>query len=87
MPRISVAPRARRELAALDWPLLDAVEDAIGTLGRDVLAGHPLRGRLRGLRALRVGAYRVVYQVVEGGKTVRVLAIRHRSVAYRQDPR
>jgi mRNA-degrading endonuclease RelE of RelBE toxin-antitoxin system len=49
--------------------------------------GHALRGRLRGLRSLRVGAYRVIYQLTDEGRTVRVVAIRHRSVAYRVDPR
>jgi NADPH:quinone reductase-like Zn-dependent oxidoreductase len=41
----------------------------------------------RGLRSLRVGAYRILYQVTEEGKTVRVAAIRHRSVSYGSDPR
>jgi len=30
---------------------------------------------------MRVGAYRVIYQLIGGGQTVRVVAIRHRSVA------
>jgi mRNA-degrading endonuclease RelE of RelBE toxin-antitoxin system len=50
-------------------------------------AGYPLRGRLRGLYSLRVGSYRIVYQLADNGKTVRVAAIRHRSVAYSSDPR
>jgi mRNA-degrading endonuclease RelE of RelBE toxin-antitoxin system len=50
-------------------------------------AGYPLRGRLRGLYSLRVGSYRIVYQLADNGKTVRVAAIRHRSVAYGSDPR
>jgi mRNA interferase RelE/StbE len=75
------------ELLDLDWPLIDAVQDALGLLDRDPLTGHVLRGRLRGLRSLRVGAYRVIYQLVEDDPTVRVAAIRHRSVVYRDDPR
>ena len=50
-------------------------------LAREPATGHELRGRLRGWRSMRVGAYRVIYQLIGGGQTVRVVAIRHRSVA------
>jgi mRNA interferase RelE/StbE len=46
-----------------------------------------LRGRLTGLRSLRVGTYGIIYQLAESQQTVRVVAIRHRSIAYRNDPR
>lgn len=82
-----LARRARLELLDLDWPLLDAVEDALGLLESDPLSGHALRGRLRGLRSLRVGAYRIIYVLTDADQTVRVAAIRHRSIAYRTDPR
>jgi mRNA-degrading endonuclease RelE of RelBE toxin-antitoxin system len=36
---------------------------------------------------LRVGSYRILYQLTDGEQTVRVAAIRHRSVAYGGDPR
>jgi mRNA interferase RelE/StbE len=85
--RVVVARRARGELLELNWPLIDAVEDALSLLEREPLAGHELQGRLRGLRSLRVGSYRIIYQLAEGDKTVRVATIRHRSVAYRIDPR
>jgi mRNA interferase RelE/StbE len=81
--RVVLARRARRDLLALDWPLIDAVEDALGLLERDPLAGHQLGGRLRGLRSLRVGTYRVIYQLTDANQTVRVAAIRHRAIAYR----
>ena len=87
MARVVLARRARGELFDLSWPLIDAAQDALGLLERDPLAGHMLRGRLRGLRSLRVGTYRIVYQLAEADRTVRVVAIRHRSIAYRSDPR
>jgi mRNA interferase RelE/StbE len=74
-------------MLGLNWPLIDAIQDALGLLERDPLAGHALRGRLRGLRSLRVGAFRIIYQLAEDEKVVRVVAIRHRSVAYGRDPR
>jgi mRNA interferase RelE/StbE len=87
LARVVLARRARLELLALGWPLIDAIEDALGLLERDPHAGHTLRGRLRGLRSLRVGSYRIIYQLTDADRTVRVAAIRHRSVAYRTDPR
>jgi mRNA-degrading endonuclease RelE of RelBE toxin-antitoxin system len=42
--------------------------------------------RLRGLRSLRVGTYRTVYQLEDDQRVVRVLALRHRSVAYTTNP-
>lgn len=56
-------------------------------LERDPFAGYALRGKLRGLYSLRVGAYRILYQLTDSGKTVRVVAIRHRSISYGGDPR
>jgi mRNA-degrading endonuclease RelE of RelBE toxin-antitoxin system len=87
LARLVLARRARRDIFDLDWPLIDAIEDALSLLERDPLAGYALRGKLRGLYALRVGAYRILYQLTDGGKTVRVAAIRHRSISYGRDPR
>jgi addiction module RelE/StbE family toxin len=87
LARLVLARRARRDLLDLSWPLIDAIENALSLLERDPFAGYALRGRLRGLYSLRVGAYRILYQLTDGGKTVRVAAIRHRSVSYSSDPR
>jgi mRNA interferase RelE/StbE len=85
--QVELARRARREIVELDWPLSDAVVEALGLLEREPEAGHALRGRLRGLRSLRVGAYRIIYQLDDDQRVVRVLAVRHRSMAYTTDPR
>ena len=87
MARVVLARRARRDLLELDWPLIDAIEKALELLEREPGGGHVLRGRLRGLRSLRVGAYRIIYQLTDAGQTVRVAATRHRAIAYRSDPR
>jgi mRNA interferase RelE/StbE len=87
LARVVLARRARSELLELNWPLIDAIREALGLLEREPLVGHILRGRLRGLRSLRVGTFRIIYQLTEDEKMVRVVAIRHRSVAYGRDPR
>jgi mRNA interferase RelE/StbE len=87
LARVVLARRALAELLGLGWPLIDAIEDALGLLEREPKTGQRLRGRLRGLRSLRVGSYRIIYQLIEDGKTVRVAAVRHRAAAYRSGPR
>lgn len=87
MARVVLARRARRDLLELSWPLIDAVEDALGLLEPEPSAGYALRGKLRGLYSLRVGTYRIIYQLTESGKTVRVVTVRHRSISYGSDPR
>jgi mRNA-degrading endonuclease RelE of RelBE toxin-antitoxin system len=87
LARVVLARRVRSQILALDWPLIDAVEEVLSLLQRDPNAGYPLRGRLRGLHSLRVGSYRIIYQLTEDERTVRVAAVRHRSVAYDSDPR
>jgi mRNA-degrading endonuclease RelE of RelBE toxin-antitoxin system len=85
--RVVLARRVRSQILALSWPLIDAVEEALTLLERDPTAGYPLRGRLRGLHSLRVGSYRIIYQLTDDERLVRVAAVRHRSVAYKGDPR
>jgi mRNA interferase RelE/StbE len=84
--RVFLTRSARDTLAALGFPLADAVLDALGEIERDPHVGHELRGRLTGLRSYRVGVYRVIYQLRDD-KSVRVVAIRHRGQAYGTDPR
>ncbi|OGG92978.1 hypothetical protein A2609_01955 [Candidatus Kaiserbacteria bacterium RIFOXYD1_FULL_47_14] len=43
--------------------------------------GKPLRNALRNARVLRVGDWRVVFQII--GNTVHVCTVRHRSEGYR----
>jgi mRNA interferase RelE/StbE len=72
---------------ALANPLAEAVLEAFALLEHEPEAGYPLRGRLRGLWSLRIGSYRIIYELREADSTVRVVAIRHRAEAYRSDPR
>jgi len=87
LARLVLARRARHELLELDWPLIDAIEAALGLLEREPRSGYALRGKLHGIYSLRVGAYRTLYQLTDGEQTVRVAAIRHRAIAFQGDPR
>ncbi len=72
------------EVAELDsfWRMhiLSAIEEKL--LTRPELFGKPLRQSLKSCRSLRVGDYRVIYQVVQ--KAVRILIIGHRSGVYEE---
>ena len=49
--------------------------------------GSALKGDLRGLRRLRVGDYRIVYEVRDEELVVLVVRVAHRPDAYRRPPR
>ena len=60
----------------------NAIKKAIGEKLKDLpeFFGKPLQFSLAGLRSLRVGDYRVVFQIKR--KEVFIVLIAHRSVAY-----
>ena len=71
------------EVAALDsfWrgQIKSALEEKL--LVRPELFGKPLRQSLSGCRSLRVGDYRIVYQIEK--KAIYILAVVHRSNEYK----
>ncbi|MCY4573736.1 MAG: type II toxin-antitoxin system RelE/ParE family toxin [Gemmatimonadetes bacterium] len=56
---------------------------AIDHLAEQPLTGSVLKGGLRGLRRVRVGCYRVVYEVLDDELVVLVIRVSHRREAYR----
>ncbi len=56
---------------------------AIDRLQEDPHVGKALKGELTGLRRIRVGSYRVVYEVTEAELTVLVVRVGHRKDVYR----
>jgi mRNA interferase RelE/StbE len=57
--------------------------DAIDRLAAEPTAGGALKGEFQGLRRLRVGSYRIVYEVDEGELTILVVRVGHRKDVYR----
>ncbi len=80
-----VAGPARRAIDRLPDRVAIAVLDyLVGPLLENPhRVGKPLRGDLAGLHSARVGAYRIVYQIDQAGRTVRVIYIDHRADIYR----
>jgi len=81
---IRIKRSAAKELARI--PRADRVRivRAIDGLADAPLSGSALKGELRGLRRVRVGHYRVVYEVLDGELVVLVVRVSHRRNAYRQ---
>lgn len=80
-----VAPSAEGSLARLPQKAAAAVvEFMVGPRTEDPRrVGHRLRGEFGGLWAARRGPYRVVYEIEEPDREVRVLRIDHRADVYR----
>ena len=57
--------------------------DAIDRLADEPHAGSALKGEFAGLRRIRVGDYRVIYEVDEGVLLVLVVRIANRREVYR----
>jgi mRNA interferase RelE/StbE len=80
-----VAGPARRAIDRLPEKVAIAVLDYLvgPRLENPQRVGKPLRGDLAGLHSARVGAYRIVYEIDEAGRTVRVIYIDHQADIYR----
>ena len=80
-----VAGPARRAIERLPQKIALAVLDyLVGPLLENPhRVGKPLRGDLAGLHSARVGAYRIVYEINQASRTVRVIYIDHRTDIYR----
>lgn len=57
--------------------------DAIDRLAEEPLAGSALKGEFSGLRRLRVGHYRIIYEAIHQELSILVVRVGHRGSAYR----
>ncbi len=80
---IRIKASAARELQRIERANRERLVAAIDRLAENPLAGSALKGELRGLRRVRVGGYRVLYEVRERDLVVLVLRAAHRHDAYR----
>lgn len=82
--RVLLAPSARKHLARLDPVIRRRIAKAIDALSSDPEpAGcKPLRGTTDVLR-IRVGAYRILYQLTRADQVLQVIDIDHRKDVYR----
>ena len=74
------AAKALRKIRVVDQARLI---EAIDQLAVSPHAGSALKGEFSGLRRIRVGDYRIIYEVDHGVLTILVLRIGHRREVYR----
>jgi mRNA interferase RelE/StbE len=86
MYRVRILDAATKDLARLDKPVGRRIAERINWLAAnlDHLKPFPLTGDLAGLYKLRVGDYRVVYEIIRVERTIIIHKIGHRRDVYRK---
>ena len=86
MLQLRILESAARELASLDRPTAARVVTKVRWLAGnfDKVRPEPLTGQLAGLFKLRVGPYRVIYEVLSNQEILVVHAVGHRREVYRK---
>ena len=74
---------AAKELARIPRPDRLRLVQSIDGLAERPLTGSPLKGRQRGLRRVRLGDYRIVYELLDAELVVLVVRVAHRREVYR----
>lgn len=80
---IRIRQNALKELARIQRQDRLRILSAIENLREQPLIGSLLKGFQRGLRRIRVGNYRIVYEVLDNEFAVLVIRVAHRREAYR----
>ena len=81
--RVTILRRAQEELGALAGEAYARVRDAIVALGEDPRPPGCLKLTGRDGWRIRIGDYRVVYEIDDSGRMVTVLHVGHRRDVYR----
>lgn len=80
---LRIKASAAKELARVDKTARLRLIEAIETLKAYPHTGSALKGELKGLRRLRVGDYRVIYEVLDNELVILVVRVGHRREVYR----
>ena len=80
---LKIKRSAAKELATISLPFRRRIADAVDALKVNPHRGTCLKGDLTGLRRIRVGDYRVIYEVDETEIRVLVIRVAHRREVYR----
>jgi mRNA interferase RelE/StbE len=80
---LKIKQSAFNEIQRLDKPDRKRLVEAIDNLTDNPHVGKLLKGEFSGLRRIRVGSFRVIYEINEGEVLVLILRIAHRKKVYR----
>jgi mRNA interferase RelE/StbE len=79
---VAILRRAQREMAGLPLPIYERVRDCIRTLAADPRPAGCLRLTGRNGWRIRVGDYRVIYEIADSKRSVLILHVGHRRDVY-----
>ena len=71
-----------KKLAKKDKNQLEAINKKIQQIVTDPYQFKPLKHPLEGFRRVHIGAFVLIYEVIENLKKVRVLKYKHHDIAY-----
>ena len=80
---IKIKASAAKALGKIKAADRTRIIDVIDRLAEEPHAGSALKGEFAGLRRVRVGDYRVIYEVDEGVLLVLAVRVAHRREVYR----
>jgi len=81
---VKIKQSALKELSGITKSDRLRIIAAIDDLGLNPYRGSALKGDLKGLRRIRIGSYRVIYEIQESQLVVLVVAEGHRREANRR---
>ena len=86
MYRVRLLDTASKQLAVLDKSVARRIVERVQWLAENLADANleALTGEFEGLFKLRVGDYRVVYELIHGEQLVMIHAIGHRREIYRR---
>lgn len=80
---LQIKQSALKEIQQLPKPDRQRIIAAIDQLAENPHVGKLLKGDYSGLRRIRMGDYRVIYEINEGKVLILVLRVAHRKQVYR----
>ena len=84
---VRIKASAAKALQKIDAADRSRLVEAIDRLAQEPSAGSALKGEFGGLRRLRVGRYRVIYETIHEELSVLVVRVGERGNVYRQGQR
>ena len=86
MYHVQILEEASRELERLDKPIAQRIVGRLRWLGTNIgqIKLEALAGELAGFYKLRVGDYRIIYEIIGAEETILIHAIGHRREIYRR---
>ena len=80
---ITIKQSAQKALTKIEAPQRTRLIEAIDKLKINPNAGSVLKGEFSGLRRVRIGDYRIVYEVQNAQLVILVIRVAHRRDAYK----